>query len=154
VSTTTEVEKATEYTISIPDRLLPSDVSRRLDAYFADLSDVAEAEERGENVGDAQEVLDDEARDLVSLLADILPRRRPKASPLVDGENTEGSVSVRVDEVTTTTGLFLHPERLPADYDRDEDNRGLIDAAVADAVSVGMGTTDVRERTITEPGTY
>lgn len=154
MSTTTEAEKATEYTISIPARLLPSDVSHRLDAYFADLSDVAEAEERGENVGDAQEVLDDEARDLVSLLADILPRSRPEVSPLVDGEKTEGSVSVRVDEVTTTSGLYLHPERLPADYDRDEDNRGLIDAAIADAVSVGMGITDVWERTITETGTY
>lgn len=154
MSNTTEAEKATEYTISIPARLLPSDVSRRLDVYFADLSDVAEAEERGENVGDAQEVLDDEARHLVSLLADILPRSRPEVSPLVDGEKTEGSVSVRVDEVTTTSGLYLHPERLPADYDRDEDNRRLIDAAIADAVSVGMGITDVRERTITETGTY
>lgn len=154
MSNTTEPEKATEYTISIPARLLPSDVSRRLDAYFADLSDVAEAEERGENVGDAQVVLDDEARDLVSLLADILPRSRPKVSPLVDGEKTDGSVSVRVDEVTTTSGLYLHPERLPADYDRDEDNRRLIDAAIADAVSVGMGITDVWERTIIETGTY
>ncbi|WP_312803577.1 hypothetical protein [Corynebacterium variabile] len=154
MSNTTEPEKATEYTISIPARLLPSDVSRRLDAYFADLSDVAEAEERGENVGDAQEGLDDEARDLLSLLANILPRSRPEVSPLVDGEKTEGSVSVRVDEVTTTSGLYLHPERLPADYDRDEDNRRLIDAAIADAVSVGMGITDVWERTITETGTY
>ncbi|MFZ2275216.1 hypothetical protein [Corynebacterium variabile] len=126
----------------IPAHLFPEDALTRLDAWHEDCTTVADAEEQGRATADQHAALDDEARELVSMLEDCIDR----APKLIDGEYAEGNVRLTVEETTRTTSLYLHPERLPEGYDRDEDADEIVYNAIGDAVSWGAGVTEVFDR--------
>lgn len=70
--------------------------------------------------------------------ADLLP---------VDGQDADGAVSITVTEETSTV-LRLHPELFPEGYDFANDPDSLLDRAVAEAASYGMGEIEVGDRQV------
>lgn len=132
-------------TITIPDEL-----QQRIDQFYADTAALSDAEASGPPWPSADDWagLDDEARDILDMMSGLLSIDECAGvhpDPVVDGTADQRSIEITVRECTTHT-LYLHPDRLPDDYDIDADIDGVVDAAIADATSHNLGDVTVTDR--------